>query len=275
MMGRTIGSRTVLAQAPRRKGRHETYWLTRCVCGFEAEVSGVQMRKGIATKCQKCANHSNPHHVAVRAGVAASEARCTSQDSFGEKKREIQRMFWSVVPTGPALVFVDGSITEWRIMLEAGFSLEHCAIVADTRYKLGHFVERCNFQNLPLPKIRKGFNLMTTCSRGRRRVPVTQWLQTELEARGQSAFSVAHLDFCGALKGAQSVIDTFLRAGLLAESGILAITISYRGDNWLTIWHTLVKFMDAYGLEPWFQRTPYADTKTPMLFSTFQKKGTR
>jgi len=275
MMGRTIGSRTVIAQAPRCKGRRETYWLTRCTCGYEAEVPGGKLREGKSIRCITCANRLTAHHgaTAIRVGALARKGRCTAPDSFGEKKREIQRMFWSVVPIGPALVFVDRDTAEWQMMIEADFAPEHCAIVADVPSKIGQFVERCNFQNLPLPEIRKGFNLTATCKRQKHRVSVTQWLQTELEARGRSAFSVAHLDFFGTLRSAQPAIDTFLQAGLLTEHAVLAITISYRGDDWLRVWHTLTKFMGKHGLRPWSQLIPYNGTGTPMLFSTFQKTG--
>ena len=100
LTGLTIGLRTVIA----RGSRQRTHWLTRCACGVEAEVRGSSLNKGKCTRCVDCARRDITYSAAQLTAAAAlsHRKRCMTKDSFGEKKREIQRMIWSTIPSGPA-----------------------------------------------------------------------------------------------------------------------------------------------------------------------------
>jgi hypothetical protein len=275
MLDRVIGQWTVIGRANSAPRRHEAYWIVRCSCGFETEVSGRALRKGLSQRCSMCSQarqRLKPPPRRYEAGLAATNARCSRADSFGEKKRDIQQLFWRSIPPGPAFAFVDGNIGEWRLMREVGFLAEMCGVVSDNRPKMAQFVERCHAHNLELPRIRKAVDITKMCSSNHRLIPVVLWLQKRLlKLTGHSGFSAAHLDFCCSFDGAKDAIHDFLKTGLLVDQGILGITVSYRAENWLEVWRRTKEFLDNFSLDAWMHRTPYNDSGTPMLFMTFKR----
>lgn len=54
LTGKTFGNWLVLKKAENKKGQH-IYWLCRCMCGYEKEVQGNSLRRGLSTCCTSCA----------------------------------------------------------------------------------------------------------------------------------------------------------------------------------------------------------------------------
>lgn len=263
LLSKRFGSWLVLNYAGKAGKGRDLYWTCRCDCGTEAVVAGATLRNKTSTKCLRCAHRSLVE--IAKEGLVGFGRLTDMPDEFGPKKRGIQRAFWSAVGPGAAFIFVKTDPGEWRIMNELGFEARRCIVLSDRPGKTKVFSRRCALARLPVPRIRCGTNL---CGVTRRR-PVVSWLRQQLGEPVQSA----HLDFCGALKASTPALRTFLEGGLLAQDGILAVTVSYRGEDWLAVWEELAVLLAPYGLEPWLQRSPYTDTGNPMLFATFQRKS--
>ena len=56
IVGKKFGMWTVVAQVPPRKVSGVTYYLCRCDCGVESEVTGTSLRRGTSTRCRSCGN---------------------------------------------------------------------------------------------------------------------------------------------------------------------------------------------------------------------------
>lgn len=214
-----------------------------------------------------------PADIVARQVAGKRRALLLPEDSFGPKKRDIQKRFYRVVAPGPAFIFVDGSIGEWSIMQKAGWRPEQCAAVADSFSKIIRFTNACRAHGLTPPVVRFGMNILGECSAGgAKRISVLKSISRRMKYKmGVKAFSVAHLDFCCTLDTAKNALAAFIGANLLAEKAILAVTVSYRAHDWLQVSDALDEFMGTRGLIPWLQRSSYTDSGTPMLFATFQK----
>lgn len=57
--GHQFGDWAVLRLADPRPCRREAYFLCRCECGFEKEISKSSLINGMSTKCRTCSNSSN------------------------------------------------------------------------------------------------------------------------------------------------------------------------------------------------------------------------
>lgn len=287
LTGRVFGFRTVLARATREQAGKagSNVWQTRCKCGKISIVLGRRLLEGNSVGCRSCAAKGwSRNHDRMEAARKAAATRAKAPDSFGAKKREIQSLFWNEVQKGPAIIFVDGSVGEWKIMLEAGADPSVCAVLGFPTKHLHRFLEKCKHQSIVPPGIQRGMDIAGSCKWEGKTIAVTQWLKkslgrVELGRRwlpGQppipdALFRVAHLDFCSSWGSAVGVIDAVAHGEVLEPGGILAITVSYRGDDWLNVWKTQQAHLASLGFATWRQPTPYRDSPTPMLFTSFQK----
>lgn len=266
LVGEKFGDWTVIG--PRTKKGRDIFWRCRCSCGEEHVVGVATLRKGTSSRCLKCSNVRRV--VQGKNGIIGFTRAPAHADRFGAKKRAVQQEFWASVPRERALVFVETDIAEWQLMQDLQFDAASCVALADRPGKIKYFTRRCYVAGIQPPGHRFGTNLIGSIRKQNSRTqPFIHWLSSHVVG----SLLTAHLDFCCSLSRASSAITTFLGSSLLTDDKAqLAITVSYRGEDWLTVWKQVKALVAAAGFKS-NKVIPYTDTGAPMLFTTFQKSN--